>query len=64
MEQLNAVSVLLAGSNFLERVRALPAWIWEIVMHGVRDGATLALATTHLCLDVDLSAVEPWFPLE
>ena len=27
MEQLNAVSVLLAGPNFLGRVRALPAWI-------------------------------------
>ena len=27
MEQLNAVSVLPMGPNFLERVHALPTWI-------------------------------------
>ena len=46
MEQLNAVSVLSTGPNFLERVCALPTWIQEVVTHGVRHGAALALATT------------------
>jgi hypothetical protein len=35
MEQLNAASVLPAGLNFLERVRALPVQIQEGVMHGL-----------------------------
>ena len=64
MEQLNAASVLLAGANFLERVHALLAWIQEVVTHDIHHGATSALATTHLCSDVDLRAVEPRFPPE
>ena len=62
MEQLNAMSVLPAGPNFLEHVRALPARIREVVTHGVRHGAVSALATAHLCSDMDLRAVEPGFP--
>ena len=64
MEQLNAASVLPAGTNYLERVHALLAWIWEVVTHGLRHGATSALAAAHLHSDVDLHAVEPGFPLE
>jgi hypothetical protein len=64
MEQLNAASVLPAGPNFLEHVRALPAWIREVVMHGVLHGAASALATAHLCSDTDLCVVEPGFPPE
>ena len=64
MEQLNTASMLPVGPNFLERVRVLPAWIWEVVMHGLRHGAASALATAHLHSDVDLLAVEPWFPPE
>ena len=33
-------------------------------MDGLRHGAASALATAHLCLDVDLRAVEPRFPPE
>ena len=62
MEQLNATSVLSVGPNFLEHVSALPTWIQEVVMHGVCYGAMSALATAHLCSDIDLHAVEPWFP--
>ena len=64
MEQLNAASVLPAGPNFLDRVHALSVRIREVVMHGLCHGATSGLATTHLHLDVDLHAVEPWFPPE
>ena len=64
MEQLNAMFVLSAGPNFLEHVRALPAWIREVVTHGVHHGAASALAAAHLHLDADLRAVEPWFPPE
>ena len=62
MEQLNAAPVLLAGPNFLEHVHALSTWIREVVMHGVRHGATLALAVAHLRSDANLRAVEPGFP--
>jgi hypothetical protein len=48
MEQLNVASVLMTGLNFLERIHALLAKIWEVVTHGVRHGATSALAATHL----------------
>ena len=48
MEQLNAASVLPMGPDFLEHVRALPAWIPEVVTHGVRHGAVLALDAAHL----------------
>ena len=64
MEQLNTVFVLLAGLNFLEHVRALPVRIWEVVTHGVHHRAMSALATVHLCSDMDLRAVVPWFPPE
>ena len=64
MEQLNAASVLLAGPNFLEHVRALPARIQEVVPHDVRHGAALALAVAHLCSGADLRAVDPRFPPE
>ena len=64
MEQLNAVSVLSVGLNFLERVHALPARIQEVMTHGVRHGGASTLATTHLHSDMDLRAVEPGFPLE
>ena len=62
MEQLNAASVLPAGMNFLEHIHALPAWIQEVVTHGLRHGDVSILATAHLHLDVDLRAVEPVFP--
>ena len=45
MEQLNAASVLPVGPNFLERVCAQPTRIQEVVTHGLRHGATSALAT-------------------
>ena len=64
MEQLNAASVLPVGPNFLEPVRALPAWIQEVVTHGLCHGAMSALAAAHLRSDVDLRAVEPGFPPE
>ena len=64
MEQLNATSVLPAGPNFHEHIRALPAWIRKIVTHGVCHGAALALAAAHVHSDIDLHAVEPGFPLE
>ena len=64
MVQLNAASVLLAGPNALERFHALLAWIREVVTHGIRHGATSALAATHLRLDANLRAVESGFPLE
>ena len=64
MEQLNAASVLPAGLNFLEHIHALSAWIQEVVMHGVHHGATAAQVASHLRSDVDLHAVEPWFPPE
>ena len=61
VEQLNATSVLPVGPNFLERVGALPASIQEVVTHGLRHGATLAMAVAQLCSDADLRAVEPGF---
>ena len=61
MEQLNVASVLSAGPNFLERICALPTWIQEVVMQGLRHGAAFALAAAHLHLDIDLGAVEPGF---
>jgi len=61
MEHLNVVSMLPVGPNFLERVRALPVQIQEVVMHGPHHWAALALATAHLRSDADLSAVEPGF---
>ena len=64
MEQLNAAFMLLVGLNFLQRVYALPTWIWEVVTNGLHHGAALALATAHLSSDVGLRAVEPGFPLE
>ena len=64
MEQLNAASVLPAGPNFLERVRALPVQIWEVLTHGVRHRAASALAAAHLRSDADLHEVEPGFPPE
>jgi hypothetical protein len=64
MEQLNAAPVPPMGPNILEHVYALPAWIRDVVMHGVRHGAASSLATAHLCSDADLRAVEPMFPLE
>ena len=64
MEQFNAVSVLPVGPNFHERIHALPARIQEVVTHGLRHGAMLALATAHICSDADLLAVEPGFPSE
>jgi len=64
MEQLNAASVLPAGPNFLERVRALPVRIREVVMHGLRHGAMSARAAAHLRSDADLRAVESGFPPE
>ena len=64
MEQLNTASMLSAGLNFLEHVRAPPAWIREVVTHDLRHGAASALAATHLWLDIDLRAVEPGFPPE
>ena len=33
-------------------------------MHGICHGAALALAAAHLHSDVDLRAVESWFPPE
>ena len=60
-EQLNATSTLPAWPNFLDRVRALPARIQEVVTHGLRHGAASTLATAHLRSDVDLRAVEPGF---
>ena len=64
MQQLNAAFVLSVGPNFLERVRALPAWIQEVVMHGLHYRPTSALAVAHLRSDVDLRAVQPGFPPE
>ena len=64
MEQLNTVSVLLAGLNFLEHVHALSMWIREVVMHGVHHRAASALATAQLHSYVDLHAVEPGFSPE
>jgi hypothetical protein len=64
MEQLNAASVLPAGPNFVEHVRALSGWIREVVMHGVLHGAASALDATHLRSDTDLCVVEPGFPPE
>ena len=58
MEQLNVASVLPTGPNFLEHVRALSTQIPKVVMHGIHHGATSALATAHLCLDMDLRVVE------
>ena len=64
MEQLNAMFVLPAVPNFLEHVRALSAWIREVVMHGVHHRAASALATAQLHSYVDLHAVEPGFSPE
>ena len=64
MQQLNAAFVLSVGPNFLERVRALPAWIQEVVMHGLHHRAALAPVAAHLHSDVDLRVVEPGFPPE
>jgi len=61
MEQLNAASVLLVGPNFLERIRTLPAWIREVVTHGVHHGAMSALAAYYLHSDTDLRVVERGF---
>ena len=63
-EQLNATSMLPAWPNFLDRIRALPAQIWEVVTHGLYHGAASALAVAHLRSDADLRAVEPGFPPE
>ena len=62
MEQLNAASMLPVGLNFLEHVYALPMQIQEVVMHGLHHWAMSALATSHLCSDMDLRAVEPVYP--
>jgi hypothetical protein len=64
MEQLNAASVLPAGPNFLEHIRALPTWIREVVMHGVLHGAASALDAAHLRSDTDLCVLEPGFSSE
>ena len=64
MEQLNSMSVLPVGPNFLEHVHALSTRIRKIVMHGIHHRAASALAVAHLRSDVDLRAVEPGFPLE
>jgi hypothetical protein len=64
MEQLNAMSLLPVGPIFLERVRALPMLIREVVMHGFRHRFASALAATHLHSDADLRVVEPGFLLE
>ena len=61
MEQLNVVSVLPVGPNFLEHVQALPAQIQEVLTHGACHGTTSTLATTHLHSDMDLDAVELGF---
>jgi hypothetical protein len=55
MEQLSVASVLPTGPTFLERVRALPSRIQEVVTHGVFNGAALALAAAHLHSDVGLA---------
>jgi hypothetical protein len=60
----NVVSMLLAGTNFLEHVCALPVWILEVVTHDVCYRATSSLAAAHLHSDMDLRAVELWFPME
>ena len=64
MEQLNAMSVLPVGLNFLERVHDLLAQIQEVVMHGLHHRAASAPATAHLRSDADLRAVESGFPPE
>jgi Ca2+/H+ antiporter len=58
MEQLNTVSVLPVGPNFLEHVRALQSWIREVVTYGVCLGAASALAIAYLRSDADLCAME------
>ena len=64
MEQLNAMSVLPVGLNFLECVHDLLAQIQEVVMHGLHHRAASALAAAHLRSDADLHVVEPGFPSE
>lgn len=63
MEAINEL-VQLTGSNLHEQALGRLAWIRDVMAHGVRHGATVALAITHLCPqpEEDLHAIEPGFP--
>ena len=50
------------GANLEESLHALPTQVTAVVTHGVRHGATMALAAAQLRSGLDLNKVEPGFP--
>ena len=57
---INSVSPV--GANLEEGLHALPTQVTAVVTHGVRHGATMALAAAQLRSGLDLNKVELVFP--
>ena len=55
--------VNMGGVLLEDRLWAMPTRIRTVALHGVRHGATLALATAQLHSSHDLRLLEPGFPV-
>ena len=58
---MNAINA--RGSSVGARLEDVPAHVWEIALHGVRHGASVALTAAQVQIGHELHAMETGFPI-